>query len=293
MADLRLPEVRCGDASFGEAEIPGLDRRLAIRGVLGDSHAALFGECGFEAGAAKATYGTGSSIMVHVGSEPVDPPEGIVLSLAWGLQDGIDYALEGNIHSTGDTLRWLRDRVGLFSDFQEMEQAAAGLADNRGVYLVPAFAGLGAPYWAPEARAIITGMDRGAGRDHILRAALESIAYQVRDLIGQMARDPRVRISGLRVDGGATANRFLMQFQADVLGMPVLVADIADVSARGAAFVAGLACGLWPDRQALRPLAAERRSYAPEMPLEQRERLLEGWRSAVRQALAGADPRTR
>ena len=224
--------------------------------------------------------------MMNVGPEPIEPPEGIVLSLAWGLGGEVDYVFEGNIHCSGDTLKWLHDGVGLFEDYREMERSASSLADNGGVYLVPAFAGLGAPYWEHGVRAIITGLERSSTRAHILRAAEESIAYQINDLIQEMRRDSRIPVSDLRVDGGATADRFLMQFQADILGMPIRVADIEDVSARGAAFAAGLAVGLWPDRAALERLWEERARYEPKMADEERSRLMEGWRSAVRQVLA-------
>ena len=186
--------------------------------------------------------------MLNIGPSPIDPPQGIVLSLAWGLGGKVDYVFEGNIHSSADTLKWLRDNVHLFSDYDEMEQAAASVPDNGGVYLVPAFAGLGAPYWTHGVRALITGLERSSSRAHILRAAMESIAYQINDLLTEMRRDQRVPFAGLRVDGGATRNRFLMQLQADILGASLRVADIEDVSARGAAFAAGLATGVWRDR---------------------------------------------
>jgi glycerol kinase len=284
--DLRFPQVCFADDRFGRVQLPGTEVEVPITGVLGDSHAALFGECGFRPGDAKATYGTGSSVMMNVGPEPIEPPEGIVLSLAFGQGGRVDYAFEGNIHCSGDTLKWLHDGVCLFDDYREMESTAASLPDNGGVYLVPAFAGLGAPYWEHGVRAIITGLERSSTRAHILRAAEESIAYQVNDLISEMRRDPRIPVADLRVDGGATRDAFLMQFQADILGMPIRVADIEDVSARGAAFVAGLAVGLWPDRETLEGLWQERARYEPQMGAEERAVLIEGWRSAVRQVLA-------
>jgi len=283
---LRFPEVRCADASYGEAELPGVGWRLPITGVLGDSHAALFGQRGFGLGDTKATYGTGTSVMVNVGSAAVEPPRGIVLSLAWGLGGRVDYVLEGNIHSTGDTLKWLHDMVRLFDDYGEMQREASSLADNGGVYLVPGFAGLGAPYWAHDMRALITGLERSSTRAHILRAAEESIAYQVHDLVREMRAGGRVPVNELRVDGGATRDRFLMQFQADILGMPLRVADIEEVSARGAAFVAGLATGVWRDRDQLPAAWDESAVYRPRMAGDVRERLLAGWKSAVQQALA-------
>jgi len=286
VAGLRFPEVRFADASFGEAELADPAVALPITGVMGDSHAALFGECGFAPGDAKATFGTGTSVMLNIGPKPVEPPQGIVLSLAWGLGGKVDYVFEGNIHSSGDTLKWLHDSVRLFDDYREMEQAAASVPDNGGVYLVPAFAGLGAPYWAHGVRALITGLERSSTRAHILRAAEESIAYQINDLISEMRRGSLVPVTDLRVDGGATRDRFLMQFQADILAMGLRVADIADVSARGAAFAAGLAIGVWPDRARLASLWKESALYLPRMNAAERDRLVEGWKSAVQQTLA-------
>jgi glycerol kinase len=283
---LRFPEVRSADAPYGEAALADPAVTLPITGVLGDSHAALFGECGFAAGNAKATYGTGTSVMLNIGPEPVEPPQGIVLSLAWGFGGKVDYVFEGNIHSSADTLKWLHDLVRLFDDYREMEQAASSVPDNGGVYLVPAFAGLGAPYWAHGVRALITGLERSSTRAHILRAAEESIAYQINDLITEMRRDSRAPVTDLRVDGGATRDRFLMQFQADILGMRLRVADVADVSARGAAYAAGLATGVWRDRAQLESLAAEGGVYAPRMNADERERLVAGWKSAVEQTLS-------
>ncbi len=286
VAALRFPEVRFGDASFGEAALQDPRVTLPITGVLGDSHASLFGHCGFAPGDAKATYGTGTSVMLNIGPAPIEPPQGIVLSLAWGLGGKVDYVFEGNIHSSADTLKWLRDQVRLFSDYDEMEQAASSVADNGGVYLVPAFAGLGAPYWTHGVRALITGLERSSSRAHILRAACESIAYQINDLLTEMRRDERVPFASLRVDGGATRNRFLMQLQADILGAGLRVADIEDVSARGAAFAAGLAVGVWRDRGQLASLAGERGAFVPSLAADARARLLAGWRSAVEQTLA-------
>jgi glycerol kinase len=286
VGSLRFPQVRFGDASFGEAVLADPRVTLPITGVLGDSHAALFGHCGFDAGDAKATFGTGTSVMLNIGPAPVDPPQGIVLSLAWGLGGRVDYVFEGNIHSSADTLKWLRDQVNLFDDYDEMEKAAASVPDNGGVYLVPAFAGLGAPYWAHGVRALITGLERSSSRAHILRAACESIGYQINDLLTEMRRDQRISVATLRVDGGATRNRFLMQLQADLVATGLRVADIEDVSARGAAFAAGLATGVWRDRGHLASLSKERALYTPRMPQPERVRLLAGWKSAVEQTLA-------
>ena len=219
----------------------------------------LFGQGGFERGAAKATYGTGSSVMLNIGSEALPPPRGIVTSVGWALRGRVNYVFEGNIRSSGDTLRWVGENLGLFDSFEEAESMAASLPDSGGVYLVPAFSGMGAPHWIQGARASITGLSRGSGKAHIVRAALESLAYQVRDVLASMETGG-VALSELRVDGGATSNRFLMQFQADLLAASIRVASVEDVSARGAAFLAGLSGGAVVRRsRALRDRAPRRR----------------------------------
>jgi glycerol kinase len=282
---LLLPEPRCSDASFGEALVDGA--ALPIRGVMGDSHAALFGHCGWKEGDAKATYGTGSSIMANIGVAPAAPGEGLVLSLAWGREGRADYALEGNIHSTGYTLRWLRDNMGLFSDYDEAERLAEAAGGNGGVYLVPAFAGLGAPHWAQGVRAIVTGLSHGSDKRHLIRAGLESIAYQVRDLVAEMDARSRTPMAQLHVDGGPTRNGFLMQFQADILGLPVVVPEVEELSALGAAYMGGVAAGLWASLEEIGRLPVKTKKYLPRMEAAEREALLSGWRSAVGQALSG------
>ncbi|HVP18412.1 MAG TPA: FGGY family carbohydrate kinase, partial [Spirochaetia bacterium] len=227
---LLLPDVRCSDARFGEARSPRRIEGLPIAGVMGDSHAALFGHCGWHEGDIKATYGTGTSIMRNIGESPRPPGPGIVLSLGWGFQGRPSYVFEGNIHSTGDTISWLRDNLGLFDSYEEAEALAAEIRGNGGVYLVPAFAGLGAPHWVHGIGALITGLTRDSGRGHIIRAGLESIAYQVRDLVEAMAEKAALP-KCLHAGGGATRNRFLMQFQADMLGIPVRASQAEEISA--------------------------------------------------------------
>ena len=289
-----LPEVRHSDADYGVAEFPEIGGSIPIIGVCGDSHAALFGQAAFDAGECKATFGTGSSVMLNVGSQPLEPPPGVVLSLGWGAEGRVEYVFEGNVHSTGDTVRWVRDNLGLFADYDEAERRAAALADNGGVYLVPAFNGLGAPHWAHGIRASISGISRSSGADQIIRAALESIAYQIGDLVARMKENEHVGMRDLRVDGGPTANRFLMQFLADVMDAPVYVAAIEEISARGVAMLAGLRTGVYRDRQDLRRMAGFPRSYAPSMPNSTRDQLWAGWRGAVMSVLDGShdeDPR--
>ena len=284
---VQLPEVRPSAAAYGEARFDRIGR-LPIVGVAGDSHAALFGQAAFDSGECKATFGTGSSVMLNVGRTPLAPPAGVVLSVGWGEADGVTYVYEGNIHSTGDTVRWVRDNLGLFSDYAEAERRAAALADSGGVHLVPAFNGLGAPHWAHGIRAAISGLSRSAGADHVIRAALESIAFQIGDLTDRMRENTAVTMRDLRADGGPTRNRFLMQFVADVIGSPVHVAETEEISARGVAWFAGLATGLYRDRDHLRELARFSGSYAPAISIERRTELTEGWKAALGSVLSQA-----
>ncbi len=283
---LRLPPAQASDSDFGLARFEGFT--LPIRAVMGDSHAALYGQAGFEAGSAKATYGTGSSVMLNCGYEVPLPPPGIVASVGFGRRGRANYVLEGNIRSSGDTLRWVGEDLGLFTSVAEAEAMAAAIGDSGGVYLVPAFSGMGAPHWVQGARASITGISRSTGRAQIVRAALESVAYQVRDVAAAMAAGG-AGLRELRVDGGPTDNRFLMRFQADILGAPLRVASVTDVSARGAAFMAGLGASVWKDEAELASLAAPAVEYAPAMPEREREALLRGWEAALARTFFGID----
>ena len=281
---VRLPEALPSDGDFGEAAFEGFS--LPIGAVLGDSHAALYGQGGFERGSAKATYGTGSSVMLNVGPEALKPPAGIVTSVGWASQGRVNYVYEGNIRSSGDTLRWVREDLGLFGSYEEAESLAASLRDSGGVYLVPAFSGMGAPHWVQGARASISGISRGTGRAHIVRAALESIAYQVADVLAAM-QTGGVALRELRVDGGASSNSLLMQFQSDILGTRLRVASTPDVSARGAAFMAGLRRALWRDEAELSALAQPAAEYLPSMDGERREALVAGWKAALGRTFHG------
>jgi glycerol kinase len=277
-----LPRALPSNGDFGEAAFG--DFSLPIRAVMGDSHAALYGQAGFARGSAKATYGTGSSVMINAGETAPSPPEGIVASVGWAIARrggaSVTYVYEGNIRSSGDTLRWVGEDLGLFRDFTEAESLASRLRDSGGVYLVPAFSGMGAPHWVQGARASITGISRGTGRAQIVRAAFESVAYQVRDVVVAMARGG-VPLRDLRVDGGPTSNRFLMQFQADILGSPIRVASVEDVSARGAAFMAGLSEGLWSGEEELAALAGPSAEYSAKLAEEERDALVKGWEAAL------------
>jgi glycerol kinase len=260
------PGILRSNRIFGKTTVEGALHELPVTGVLGDSHAAFFGQCCFERGQAKATYGTGTSLMLNIGAQPAGSGKAVATSVGWAIDGRVDYVLEGNIHSTGDTIRWLRDGLGLLAESSDSESLALSVPDNNGVYLVPAFSGLGAPYWDNAARAAIVGMARNTTRAHVVRAAVEAIAFQVADLVKAMEAEAGARLTELRVDGGASANRFLVQFQADVLDVPVAQSAQPEASALGAAMMAGLAVGAWKD------LAMDR---------AQRSRLLAGWREAV------------
>ncbi len=285
LSGIQLPQVLPSDGNFGEARIDPLSVTVPVRGAMGDSHAALFGHAAFTPGAAKCTYGTGSSIMMNIGSSPRRSPAGIVTSIGWGEGGTVTYVFEGNINHTGDTIRWTRDNLRLFNDYHEAEELAQSIESNGGVYLVPAFTGLGSPYWIHGIRAVITGLSRSAGRAEIARAALESIAFQIRDVIAAMTSGGAFTLSDLRVDGGATANHFLMQFQADILDVPIHVASIEEMSARGVAFVAGRRQGLWGSSEELIRLSVPAETCTPSMTSSVREDLVRGWRHAVDQTL--------
>ncbi len=280
------PAIHRSNRVFGRTTVEGALPELPVTGVMGDSHAAFFGQCCFERGQAKATYGTGTSIMMNIGAQPSGSGKAVATSVGWAIDGRVDYALEGNIHSTGDTIRWLRDGLGLLADSSESEGLALSVADNNGVYLVPAFSGLGAPYWDNGARATITGMARNTTRAHIVRAAVEAIAFQVGDLVRAMEAEAGVRLTELRVDGGASTNRFLVQFQADILDVPVAQSAQPDASALGAAMMAGLAVGVWKDLAALEALRTGARVYRSTMDPALRSRLLAGWREAMARTLS-------
>ncbi len=281
------PRIERSDRVVGATDAEGtFDRQLPIAGLLGDSHAAFFAQRCFEPGLAKATYGTGTSVMMDVGARPVPARLSVVASVGWAIERRVDFVLEGNIHSTGDTIRWLRDGLGVIGSAAESEGLARTLATNEGVYLVPAFSGLGAPYWDGEARAAIVGMSRGTTRAHLARAALEAIAYQVRDLVEAMEENARTRLTELRADGGATRNALLMQFQADLLDVPVRSSAIAEASAFGSAMMAGLAVGAWSRLSELPKLEEGSRLYESTMDEGTRASLIDGWHAAVARTLS-------
>ena len=284
-----LPEVRPSSGHFGETDPRLFGGSIPIMGVAGDQQAALFGQCCFEAGEVKNTYGTGGFMLMNTGNTPVLSEQGLLSTVGWQIGNEVSYVMEGSVFVCGAVIQWLRDGLGLIRNAAESERMAQKVADNAGVYLVPAFVGLGAPYWDSYARGGIQGLTRAANKYHIVRAALESMAYQTADVLSTMQKEIDRPITSLRVDGGASANDFLMQFQADVLGVPILRPACVETTAWGAASLAGLAAGVYADRDELRRERRLDRSFAPTMPIEEREALLGGWHRAVERSLAWAE----
>jgi len=280
-----FPEVRFSNEIFGETDSSVIfENPIPIAGLLGDSHAALFGQNCFSQGMAKATYGTGSSIMMNIGLEPLESPEGLVTSIGYGIDQSIYYVFEGNIHCTGDTLNWLKNEVQLINDASETEALATSVENNNGVYLVPAFVGLGAPYWDNQARACLSGMPRNTTKAHIVRAALESIGYQVKDLISLMEEKGGIQLKELRADGGPTRNDFLMEFQSGILNRNVARSEIEEVSALGATFMAGLAVGFWKNLEEIQSLREDGKLFEPAMDQDKITTNYAGWKKAVERA---------
>ncbi len=276
-----MPEVLPCDAVFGETTVDGVFQRpVTIAGVLGDSHGALVGQMCFTEGLGKVTYGTGSSVMVNIGAQPLDAPVGLVTSVGFSALGKHFYGFEGNIYSTGATLKWIADQLRLVNHPSEMEAEAVSVADTGGVYIIPAFAGLGAPWWKPDAKAGVVGMTFATSRAHFLRAALESIAYQVRDLIDVMAQATGSRLREICADGGPTRNGFLMQFQADQLDTPVVCTEVEDASAFGAVIMNGFAQGVWSSFDEVKGLRKVTQVIQPHHTAEM-DALYKGWREAV------------
>ena len=282
-----LPEVRPSSGDFGVTAHPLLSASIPIRGVAGDQQAALFGQCCFAPGEAKNTYGTGCFLLLNTGQTPVSSTHGLVTTLAVDACGQPCYALEGSVFVAGALIKWLRDELGLIETSGETCALAQSVADNAGVYIVPAFTGLGAPYWDADARGAILGLTRGATRAHIARAALEALAYQVYDVLDAMRSDGAVQLSELKADGGASANDFLMQFQSDILGVPVARPALTETTALGAAYLAGLSSGYWADADELRSHWSLERRFDPAMEPAAREALLAGWNDAVARTLTG------
>jgi len=284
--DGMLPQVRPSSGFYGDTE-PDLfgGVGIPIAGNAGDQQAALFGQTCFEAGSAKNTYGTGCFLLQNTGAQPTTSRHGLLTTLAWGIDGRVDYALEGSVFTAGAVVQWLRDEMHLIATAAQTEDDANRVPDTQGVYVVPAFTGMGAPYWDMHARGAILGLTRGARREHVVRAALESIAYQTKDVIDAMQEDSGRDLKHLQADGGAAANGFLMQFQADILGVPVHTPEIMETTALGAAYLAGLAVGFWRNPAELREHAKGGREFRPVMPEAHRRLLYQGWQQAVRQTL--------
>lgn len=289
-----MPEIRSSSEVYGEAEYSSLLRGTPVAGILGDQQAATFGQAAFNAGESKNTYGTGCFLMFQTGEEIVHSNNGLITTVGFKLGDGpAHYALEGSIAVAGSLIQWLRDQLGLIRSAAEVERLAASVSDNGGVYVVPAFSGLFAPYWRPDARGAIVGLTRFSNRGHIARAALEAVAFQTRDVLDAVNADVSAaggaHLTELRVDGGMVANNMLMQFQADVLGVPVVRPEVAETTALGAAYVAGLAVGFWSGLDELRANWSENHRWHPSLDPSERDRQLRLWRKAVGKSMDWID----
>jgi glycerol kinase len=281
-----LPEVRSSSEVYGESNLFGAP--IPVAGIAGDQQAALFGQACTKPGMVKNTYGTGCFMLMQTGPKPIASRNNLLTTIAWRIGSKTEYALEGSIFIAGAVVQWLRDELGIISSSSEVESLAARVPDNGGVYVVPAFAGLGAPHWDQYARGAIVGLTRGSNRAHIARAALEGIAYQVTDVLHAMERDAKIRLRELRVDGGACANNLLMQFQADLLGVPVVRPKVSETTALGAAYLAGLAVGFWKSKAEIAEQWQTDRRFSPTMKTPARKALLTGWNKALGRAKAWA-----
>jgi glycerol kinase len=275
-----LPEVKESSTTFGFCDKGLFGKEIPISGVAGDQQAALFGQRCFEAGTAKNTYGTGCFMLMNTGEKPIISNSGLLTTIAWGIDGKVNYALEGSVFIAGAAIQWLRDEVKILDSASDSEYFAKSIPDNGGVYLVPAFSGLGAPYWDMYARGTIFGLTRGSGKAHIIRAALESMAYQTRDLLTSMEKDSSIQLKTLRVDGGATANNFLMQFQSDILNTEVCRPKVLESTALGAAYLAGLAVGFWKKDDLLKENGTDI-FFKPSMEDELRIKYYKTWLKAV------------
>ena len=277
-----LPEVRPSSDVYGETDYTLFGDGIRIAGAAGDQQAALFGQTCFKPGEAKNTYGTGCFLLMNTGSKPVASRNGLVTTIAWGLNGKVEYALEGSIFVAGAAIQWLRDEMGLVENSPASERYARMVDDTNGVYMVPAFVGLGAPYWDPYARGAIVGLTRGANRNHVIRATLESLAYQTWDVLHAMEADSGIRLDSLKVDGGACANDFLMQFQADMIRAEVRRPVCIETTAMGAAYLAGLAVGYWSSQEDVKSNWQVSGSFVPQMDAKLAKEKLDGWHAAVK-----------
>ena len=277
-----LPEVKASSCLYGHTEARIFGEEVPIAGAAGDQQCALFGQTCFAPGEAKNTYGTGGFMLMNTGEKPVASKNGLVTTIAWGVDGKVEYALEGSIFVAGAAIQWLRDQLGLIRDSAESEVLAKAVPDTNGCYMVPAFVGLGAPHWDQYARGAIVGLTRGTNRNHIVRATLESLAYQVTDVLKAMEEDSGIKLGTLAVDGGACANDFLMQFQADIINTVVARPKTIETTAMGAAYLAGLAVGYWQSKEEIKANHVIAKEFAPDMEEAHRKKLLDGWKKAVK-----------
>jgi glycerol kinase len=281
-----LPEVKASSEVYGHTAGLFGGRRIPVAGIAGDQQAALFGQACFTPGMAKNTYGTGCFMLMQTGEKAVLSQHGLLTTIAWGFDGKVEYALEGSIFVAGSAVQWLRDGLRMLRESKESETYAARVSSAEGVYVVPAFVGLGTPYWDSTVRGAVFGLTRGTQKEHFIRATLESMAYQTKDVLNAMQEDAGITLQSLRVDGGAVANNFLMQFQADVLGVPVQRPVVNETTALGAAYLAGLAVGFWKDRREITDRWGVERTFEPTMPAQEAAKLYRGWQTAVQAAMA-------
>ena len=283
-----LPEVKASSCVYGETDSQFFGAPIAIGGAAGDQQAALFGQTCFEPGEAKNTYGTGCFMLMNTGEKPVFSKNGLVTTIAWGLDGKVEYALEGSIFVAGAAIQWLRDELQIIERAYETEELAQRVPDTNGCYVVPAFTGLGAPHWDQYARGAILGLTRGVNRYHIIRATLDSLCYQANDVLKAMEADSGIKLAALKVDGGACANNYLMQTQSDIINAPVKRPCCVETTAMGAAYLAGLAVGYWKDKEEVRKNWAIDRTFEPQISDEKREEMVNGWKKAVSRSFGWA-----
>jgi glycerol kinase len=282
-----LPEVRPSSEIYGETvDYHFFGCNVPIAGVAGDQQAALFGQACYEKGMAKNTYGTGCFMLMNTGEEAVKSEHGLLTTIAWGINGKVEYALEGSIFVAGSAIQWLRDGLRMFRNTEESEEYATSVSSTDGVYVVPAFVGLGTPYWDSDVRGAVFGLTRGTTKEHFIRATLESLAYQTKDVLTSMEADSGISLKALRVDGGAVANNFLMEFQSNLLNVPVERPVVKETTALGAAYLAGLAVGYWESQEEIAAQWNMDRAFTPGMGEEERETLYTGWKKAVNAAMA-------
>ena len=282
-----LPEVKPSSGEFGYTEGKFFESAIPIMGIAGDQQAALFGQTCFEPGMAKNTYGTGCFMLMNTGEKPAKSEHGMLTTIAWGIDGKVEYALEGSVFVAGSAIQWLRDGLKMIESAPESEDLAGTVPDSDGVYVVPAFVGLGAPYWKPDAKGAVFGLTRGTTKAHFVRATLDSLAYQSMDIIKSMTLDSGIELQKLKVDGGAVKNNLLMQFQSDILDVAERISEVkrpmvSETTALGAAYLAGLAVGFWKNKEELRANYLVDRTFVPQINDEKRGELVDGWRRAVR-----------